>query len=171
MEAEWWTGKIGEDRVGVFPFNYVKLSVSEATVVAAPAAAVAENDVAAVQAGQDGQAAAPDAAAEENRLKTSSMKRSKKKKKDGDGEKKKPVIAKVVASYEATSKEQLSLSAGQMILVRKKTETGWWQGEIQGVRRQILKEMLNVTWICFVSLYRARERRRSWAGSRPRLCS
>ncbi len=49
------------------------------------------------------------------------------------GDKKKPMIAKVVAPYEATSKEQLSLTAGQLIVVRKKTDTGWWQGEIQGV--------------------------------------
>ncbi len=86
------------------------------------------------------------------------MKRSKKKKKHDDvrerelkvvgtylmfnrlfrfsskGDKKKPVIAKVVAPYEATSKEQLTLAAGQLILIRKKTDTGWWQGEIQGVR-------------------------------------
>lgn len=41
-------------------------------------------------------------------------------------------LAKVVAPYEATSKEQLTLTKGQMILVRKKTDSGWWQGEIQG---------------------------------------
>ena len=39
----------------------------------------------------------------------------------------------MVAPYEATSKEQLSLAKGQLVLVRKKTEKGWWQGEIQGV--------------------------------------
>ena len=46
-------------------------------------------------------------------------------------------LAKVVAPYDATSKEQLSLTKGQMILVRKKTDSGWWQGEIQGgVRKE-----------------------------------
>jgi hypothetical protein len=39
----------------------------------------------------------------------------------------------VVAPYTATGKEQLTLQRGQMILVRKKTDTGWWQGEIQAV--------------------------------------
>jgi len=51
---------------------------------------------------------------------------------EGKAGTKKPEIATVVAPYTATSKEQLSLQRGQMILVRKKTSTGWWQGEIQG---------------------------------------
>jgi hypothetical protein len=46
---------------------------------------------------------------------------------------KKPELATVVAPYSATGKEQLTLQRGQMILVRKKTDTGWWQGEIQAV--------------------------------------
>ena len=41
-------------------------------------------------------------------------------------------LAKVIAPYEATSKEQLTLTKGQMIMVKKRTETGWWQGEVQG---------------------------------------
>ena len=41
-------------------------------------------------------------------------------------------LAKVIAPYEATSKEQLTLAKGQMIMVKKRTETGWWQGEVQG---------------------------------------
>ena len=53
-------------------------------------------------------------------------------------------MATVIAPYSAAGKEQLSLQKGQMILVRKRTETGWWQGEIQasgtgtkGRKRQI----------------------------------
>merc|ERR1711962_1125681 len=42
---------------------------------------------------------------------------------------KKLELAQVIAPYEATSKEQLSLIQGTMIVVKKKTETGWWQGE------------------------------------------
>merc|ERR1712241_298532 len=44
----------------------------------------------------------------------------------------KPEIATVVAAYTTTSKEQLTLARGQMVLVRKKTSTEWWQGELQG---------------------------------------
>jgi len=54
---------------------------------------------------------------------------------------KKPELATVIAPYSATGKEQLNLQGGQMILVRKKTDTGWWQGEIQAsgtVRSQFI---------------------------------
>lgn len=52
---------------------------------------------------------------------------------------KKPEIAQVIAPYEATSTEQLSLTRGQLIMIRKKTDSGWWEGELQakGRRRQI----------------------------------
>jgi intersectin len=40
-------------------------------------------------------------------------------------------VAQVIAPYEATSSEQLSLTRGQLVMIRKKTETGWWEGELQ----------------------------------------
>lgn len=48
-------------------------------------------------------------------------------------------MAQVIAEYEATSNEQLSLKRGQLIMIRKKTDSGWWEGELQarGRRRQI----------------------------------
>ncbi|XP_055600986.1 intersectin-1 isoform X2 [Uranotaenia lowii] len=48
-------------------------------------------------------------------------------------------VAQVIAPYEATSSEQLSLTRGQLIMIRKKTDSGWWEGELQakGRRRQI----------------------------------
>ncbi|KAH8274661.1 hypothetical protein KR044_009182 [Drosophila immigrans] len=48
-------------------------------------------------------------------------------------------IAQVIAPYEATSTEQLSLTRGQLIMIRKKTDSGWWEGELQAKvrRRQI----------------------------------
>jgi hypothetical protein len=52
---------------------------------------------------------------------------------------KKPEIATVIAAYEATGPEQLALQLGQLIQVRKKTDTGWWEGELQvrGQRRRV----------------------------------
>lgn len=52
---------------------------------------------------------------------------------------KKGEVAQVIAPYEATSSEQLSLTRGQLIMIRKKTDSGWWEGELQakGRRRQI----------------------------------
>lgn len=40
-------------------------------------------------------------------------------------------MATVIAPYEATSSEQLSLQKGQLIMIRKKTDSGWWEGELQ----------------------------------------
>ena len=37
----------------------------------------------------------------------------------------------MIAPYDATSKEQLTLAKGQMIIIKKKSDTGWWQGELQ----------------------------------------
>lgn len=53
--------------------------------------------------------------------------------------KQKGEVAQVIAPYEATSAEQLSLTRGQLIMIRKKTDSGWWEGELQarGRRRQI----------------------------------
>merc|ERR1712045_1111085 len=56
-------------------------------------------------------------------------KKEKKEKKDKSG--KKLELATVIAPYDATSKEQLTLAKGQMIIIKKKSDTGWWQGELQ----------------------------------------
>jgi hypothetical protein len=40
-------------------------------------------------------------------------------------------IATVIAAYTATGEEQLSLHPGQLIQVRKKSPSGWWEGELQ----------------------------------------
>ncbi|XP_065297210.1 intersectin-1 isoform X4 [Dermacentor albipictus] len=51
---------------------------------------------------------------------------------------KKPEIVSVIAPYKATGPEQLTLEKGQLIQVRKKTDSGWWEGELQvkGKKRQ-----------------------------------
>ncbi|OQV19214.1 Intersectin-2 [Hypsibius exemplaris] len=56
-----------------------------------------------------------------------------------DLSKKKPEIAVAVAAYTAGGPEQISFAKGDLILVKKKTETGWWEGELQakGKQRQI----------------------------------
>lgn len=39
-------------------------------------------------------------------------------------------IGKVIAAYEATGKEQLSLKPNQLIHIKKKSPSGWWEGEL-----------------------------------------
>ena len=48
-------------------------------------------------------------------------------------------IASVIAPYQATGPEQLSLQVGQLISVRKKNPSGWWEGELhaRGQKRKI----------------------------------
>merc|ERR1711874_791722 len=112
-ENEWWTGKIG-DRTGVFPYNYVEAVPSEingAESALIPAETVAETVAETETEIQDN--AVPDAGPPSD-VGTSS---------DSDAEGKsgkKPELATVIAPYAASSKEQLSLQKGQMILVRKK---------------------------------------------------
>jgi len=52
---------------------------------------------------------------------------------------KKPEIASVIAPYQGTGVEQLTLQPGQLISVRKKSPSGWWEGELQakGQKRRI----------------------------------
>ena len=40
-------------------------------------------------------------------------------------------IATVTSAYNAVTAEQLSLSPGQLILVKRKYPDGWWEGELQ----------------------------------------
>lgn len=47
------------------------------------------------------------------------------------GKGKKPEVVIVVASYKATGPEQLSLEKGQLVQVKKKNDSGWWEGETQ----------------------------------------
>jgi len=57
-------------------------------------------------------------------------------------------IATVTTAYNAVSAEQLSLSPGQLILVKRKHPDGWWEGELQ-VRT--LKRHCTV-WQMFVNI-------------------
>merc|ERR1719483_798624 len=114
--GDWWTGVIG-DRTGVFPFNYVE-PVPEG-------GAAEESDVVAPEADM----AQQDGWAEQNQQMQNNTDQPTSDAEDKSG--KKLELANVTAPYTATSKEQLSLAKGQMVIVRKKTETGWWQGELQ----------------------------------------
>ena len=40
-------------------------------------------------------------------------------------------IATVTTAYKAVTADQLSLSPGQLILVKRKHPDGWWEGELQ----------------------------------------
>uniref|UniRef100_A0A1B6KVP3 Intersectin-1-like n=1 Tax=Graphocephala atropunctata TaxID=36148 RepID=A0A1B6KVP3_9HEMI len=138
-EGEWWTGVIA-DRTGIFPSNYVQKAdtqpvvqppVEEPVVVPQPQITQLEMQPPITRA------ITPDFSALSSQLESAS---SGGEDSDSKGTKgKKPEIATVIAPYQATSAEQLSLQRGQLIMIRKKTTTGWWEGELQakGKKRQI----------------------------------
>ncbi|XP_058819494.1 intersectin-1 isoform X2 [Topomyia yanbarensis] len=153
-DGDWWTGNIG-NRTGIFPSNYVQKQESEtingnqqtydqqriqpldvgskrkdSTQDAEDARNQAEADS---EVSQINTQPAPAPAANEENIRYSSMSSA------TPSLRKKGEVAQVIAPYEATSSEQLSLTRGQLIMIRKKTDSGWWEGELQakGRRRQI----------------------------------
>ncbi|PNF24527.1 Intersectin-1 [Cryptotermes secundus] len=150
-EGDWWTGTIGE-RQGIFPSNYVqKAETGPAVTVAsnniapiaehpveaetaAPVLAVAPPVQQVTQSG-DKSPSTPELAAMAGVIQPEDIEDDS----DYKGKGKKPEIATAIAPYQATSAEQLDLERGQLIMIRKKTSTGWWEGELQakGKKRQV----------------------------------
>ncbi|XP_030749114.1 intersectin-1 isoform X3 [Sitophilus oryzae] len=148
-DGDWWTGKLNEN-CGIFPSNYVQL-VDNDSSAKVPSQAPISNDIAA----STGVSAAEVKSALENMSsantvdnEVSQINENKATEKPLDAsitanaqvlKGKKPEIASVIAPYQATSPEQLSLARGQLIMIRKKTDSGWWEGELQakGRKRQV----------------------------------
>ena len=40
-------------------------------------------------------------------------------------------MASVIANFQGDSPEQLTLNEGQVVIVKKKLPSGWWEGQIQ----------------------------------------
>ncbi|KAG5876056.1 hypothetical protein JTB14_016798 [Gonioctena quinquepunctata] len=147
-DGDWWTGKLGSN-VGIFPSNYVQkvdVNSSNANTDAAPLTASdysTEVSAAAVQSALESVNAQAD---NEVSLINQSKMIEKEVPLDANVQasaqvvkSKKPEIASVIAPYQSTSPEQLSLARGQLIMIRKKTDSGWWEGELQakGRKRQV----------------------------------
>lgn len=56
----------------------------------------------------------------------------------------------MISAYNALSAEQLSLSPGQLILVKKKHPDGWWEGELQ-VQGLYVLHVISVFYLCHVA--------------------
>lgn len=143
-EGDWWTGVIG-DRTGIFPSNYVQKADQqpvvtppiEEPVVERKISLPSQSQIEPPQEMQPARSPAAEVAALTAQFDASSGGEDSDSKSTKGG--KKPEIATVIAPYQATSSEQLSLQRGQLIMIRKKTTTGWWEGELQakGKKRQI----------------------------------
>ncbi|XP_032679451.1 intersectin-2 isoform X3 [Odontomachus brunneus] len=153
-EGDWWTGCIG-DKTGIFPSNYVEkcdaphevvtslpANIDDSSAIAAasmeiksidyeivtPATAGSVQVEKTVEQLEDERAAAEDREELPDFTAMAAQQRGRK-----------PEIVQVIAPYQATSGEQLDLQRGQLIMIRKKTDSGWWEGELQarGKKRQI----------------------------------
>ncbi|KAK5640414.1 hypothetical protein RI129_011225 [Pyrocoelia pectoralis] len=144
-EGDWWTGKI-DNNVGIFPCNYVQkydpdnppaAQTTTSTVTPVTAEPIIPASVTTPTDGSTSQFDNEVSQFTENKVDKSpdypmsnmqAMKSTKK-----------PEIASVIAPYQSSSPEQLSLQRGQLIMIRKKTDSGWWEGELQakGRKRQV----------------------------------
>ncbi|XP_021964596.1 intersectin-2 isoform X1 [Folsomia candida] len=152
-EGEWWTGQIGSDRVGIFPANYVQppdhttastTSVPEAEVVSHEAHDGYSNTVSSTVTSTNYSEKMdthvrdlgrrhdlePFEEAEIKREISEIVKQPPQKSPKAT-KTKRYEIATVLANYQATSEGQLNLTRGQLITVRKKSPSGWWEGELQ----------------------------------------
>ncbi|KAJ8314820.1 hypothetical protein KUTeg_006970 [Tegillarca granosa] len=111
-DGDWWTGTLA-GRSGIFPANYVKKMEGQKPVASVTATTTTT------------EVSSPPPVSVANILTTAVAETSQK------STLKKPEIATVIAPYTATGPEQLSLSPGQLIQVRKKSPSGWWEGELQ----------------------------------------
>lgn len=152
-DGDWWTGIIG-GRSGIFPSNYVQYldpQPKETTVNKNPpfeTASSVKSETSVTSSPlttpimlephkPDGsRSVTPDLAS--TKRESSATEDSENDDKISKGTKK-AEVATVIAPYTATSTEQLSLQRGQLVKIRKKTTTGWWEGELQakGQKRQI----------------------------------
>ncbi|XP_054165582.1 intersectin-1-like isoform X2 [Oppia nitens] len=139
-DGDWWTGTIGELRNGVFPSNYVRVAQIDEIPIPAltdqpqgtPAPKTTANETLQNQIS----APTPPPTSDGERRSSESCDSPKPSKKS---KLKKLEIVTVIAPYKATGPEQLSLEKNQLIQVRKKTSSGWWEGEMQvkGKKKQV----------------------------------
>ncbi|XP_043521564.1 intersectin-1 isoform X12 [Frieseomelitta varia] len=154
-EGDWWTGNIG-DRSGIFPANYVEkcdasdqgvsvttnvsetiTATTEDTTTTTNGETVASVAQAVLQAEKTAEQLEDERQAAEDRAELPDFAAMAAQQYHKRG--RKPEIVQVIAPYQATSSEQLDLQKGQLIMIRKKTDSGWWEGELQarGKKRQI----------------------------------
>ncbi|XP_048002560.1 intersectin-2-like [Leguminivora glycinivorella] len=156
-DGDWWTGRIG-NRTGIFPSNYVTRDATTTSEPIAPIPEAVEPEPSPAPALAPAPAPAPVLPAEPVQEQKSSTPISSEvaaitdasvprpasaarrdSGRDSATGRRKNEIAQAIAAYNATSTEQLSLTKGQLLVVRKKADTGWWEGELQakGRNRQV----------------------------------
>lgn len=142
-EGEWWTGSIGADRTGVFPGNFVaKPEEAAGEAVAVPADSGYTEEASTMAEEPSKTQLEPYEEAELKREMSeiiqqnqAAVPKSPKAVKSG----KRYEIGTVLATYQPSGAGQLALTRGMLVTVRKKSPSGWWEGELQakGKKREI----------------------------------
>ncbi|XP_053622758.1 intersectin-2-like isoform X2 [Plodia interpunctella] len=148
-DGDWWTGRIGI-RTGIFPSNYVTKDATTTDAISSiPEAAEPEPEPEPATAAPPPQPAAEPVqksstpvCAEVSSITSAPRPPSAARRdsgRDSAAARRKPEVAQALAAFTATSSEQLSLTKGQLLIVRKKADSGWWEGELQakGRNRQV----------------------------------
>ncbi|CAB3252222.1 unnamed protein product [Arctia plantaginis] len=151
-DGDWWTGRIGI-RTGIFPSNYVtKDTTTTDNIAPIPEAVEPPSEEGPAPAPPAPPPASPPAQEQKSSTPISSEVASitdsvprpasaarRDSGRDSVTGRKKNEIAQAIANYTASSTEQLSLTRGQLLVVRKKADSGWWEGELQakGRNRQV----------------------------------
>jgi len=153
-EGQWWTGQIGTERVGVFPANYVAKQdeidasggVSEPVVDNFANSALTSEPIPESTESNYNDAGGPMDSADSNsqrrtelepyeeaeiKREMSEIVRQPPPKSPKTTKSRRYEIATVLANYQGTSDGQLTLTRGQLVTVRKKSSSGWWEGELQ----------------------------------------
>lgn len=161
-DGDWWTGRIGI-RTGIFPSNYVTKDTTTtvdviASIPEAEEIVDGQTDVAPALPQQNAAPYSPPVQEQKSSTPISSEVASitegggsaaggarpasaarRDSGRDSVTGRRKNEVAQAIANYTATSSEQLSLTKGQLLVVRKKADSGWWEGELQakGRNRQV----------------------------------
>ncbi|XP_038221368.1 intersectin-1-like [Zerene cesonia] len=152
-DGDWWTGRIGV-RTGIFPSNYVtKDATTDGEVMSAIPEArepepepqpepqpqpVAEPQPEPAEIPREEQKSSTPISSEVANLTESVPRPASAARRDSGRDsaaRRGKEVAQALANYTATSAEQLSLMKGQLLIVRKKADSGWWEGELQAKGR------------------------------------
>ncbi|XP_075264426.1 intersectin-1-like isoform X3 [Convolutriloba macropyga] len=123
-EGDWWTGYLASDSKatktqGIFPSNFVEEIPQQVTSPMAtggslaPPSATSTPQTLSLPSGDGSQSGT-----------------------GGGGSGKQQELASVIAAFQGDSPEQLTLQEGQVVVVKKKLPSGWWEGQIQGEKRK-----------------------------------
>ncbi|XP_045525527.1 intersectin-1-like isoform X3 [Pieris brassicae] len=157
-DGDWWTGRIGI-RTGIFPSNYVTKDTTTGDAMSSiPEAREPEPEPQlepkpepepviepVVEQLLDQKSTTPicsevaniteASAAAGGPRPASAARRTSESGRDSVTGRRTKEVAQALANYTATSTEQLSLTKGQLLIVRKKADSGWWEGELQAKGR------------------------------------